>query len=195
MFTRGSSRFGSWRPGHRSQRKTGLGASYALVIAMASMAFVAWLTFFLTFKIRGDFYFFETSELNLPDASRFKGSSLLVGHRPPAFALGLLRKEGGRITVLFDSGVAFEYPHQRQELEQHVQRLALAQEFAALLTKEPSPSIGRVQIWADQSLSFAIVRELTQVLSSMGFDEFDFAMTLYPPRHGRLAALSQGASP
>ena len=157
---------------------------------MGTLAFVAWFTFFLVFKIRGDFYFFETAEIAIPDASSFKGAPILQPYRQPAAAVGVLRTTEGRIALVFDDGKAFYYPEQSTAVAEYVRKRAQRLELMAMLTKAPSRTIGRLQIWADSALSFALMRELTSVFAGMGFDEFDFAMTLHPAAPSRQTAMT-----
>ena len=158
---------------------------------MGTLAFVAWFTFFLVFKIRGDFYFFETAEIAIPDASAFKGTPILNPYRQPAAAVGVLRNTQGRIVLIFDDGKAFLYPEQSSEVATHVRKRTQRLELMAMLTNAPSRTIGRLQIWADSALSFALIRELTAVFAGMGFDEFDFAMTLQPAASSRQTAMTE----
>jgi hypothetical protein len=157
---------------------------------MGMLAFVAWLTFFLVFKIRGDFYFFETSELNIPDATGFKETTLVRTHRTPAAAVGVMRNASGQLNLIFDDGKTFLFPQQKALLERHVKKRAQRLELTAMLTKSPTRTIGRMQIWADASISFAVIREVMVVFTHMGFDEFDFAMTISPRTSNRRSALN-----
>lgn len=180
MFTRATRNFGVWRADHPATLGQGLGSSFTLVLAMATLAFAAWLTFFLVFKIRGDVYFFETSNIEIPDATEFKGSQILQNPRPAAVTVGILRNRSGQVTLLFDDGRSFHYPSQHKMVATYMRKRAQQLELTAMLTKSTSSSIGRMQIWSEKSLSFSVLQELTQVFSRMGFDEFDVAMTLDP---------------
>lgn len=180
MYTQATKSFGSWRPDHRSRARNGTSATYVLVLSMGILAFVSWFMFFIVFKIRGDFYFFETSQMQLPISNPKFGSAAVHEHRPPSTALGILRDQSGRLSLLFEDGKVFRYPDQSKDVESYLKLKAQKLEFTAMLTKSPSRTIGRVQVWADQSTNFVTVRDVFAMLARFGFDEFDFAMLREP---------------
>jgi hypothetical protein len=156
--------------------RNGPSATSVLVLSMGILAFVSWFMFFIVFKIRGDFYFFETSQMQLPISTAAVGAETLHDYRPPATALGILRDESGRLSLLFEDGKLFRYPEQLKEVESYLKLKSQRLEFTALLTKSPSRTIGRVQVWVDRSTSFVTIREVFAMLTRIGFDEFDLAM-------------------
>lgn len=190
MYTAGTSKFGIWKHTHRSQRRLAARHSYSLVLALGTSAFISWLIFFLTFKIRGEFYFFETSNLDIPAAAIPGEHHVYFPYRQPAAAVGIIENSEGKVSLIFDDGRIFAYPTERNELERYVKERSRRLELITMITKSNSRTIGRVQFWVEREVSFAIFHEILDLFSHFGFDDFDLALTR--PSLGNTAQMRQG---
>lgn len=177
MYTRASRNFGIWRSTHSSQKLRSGSQSYLLVLGFGICAFVSWFVFFIVFKIRGEFYFFETSNLDIPVATQMASEHLYFKYRNPAAAVGIIEDEEGGISLIFDDARVFSYPAQRRDLEVYVRDRSKKLELITMLTKSPSRTIGRVQFWVERDVHFKIFHEIVNVFSQFGFDDFDLALT------------------
>lgn len=177
MYTKASRHFGIWRNSHSSQKLRTGSQSYLLVLGFGICAFVSWFVFFIVFKIRGEFYFFETSNLDIPVATQMASDSLYFTYRNPAAAVGIVEDEAGGISLIFDDARVFSYPEQREDLEVYVRDRSKKLELISMLTKSPSRTIGRVQFWVERDVHFKIFHEIVNVFSQFGFDDFDLALT------------------
>lgn len=187
MFTEGTRQFGIWKIGHPSTSRYSGRPTQAILLAYGFCAFLTWFIFIVTLKIRGEFFLIEG--MNLPlhrvaqrsDArSEFGPSSLTLAVRPLA--------EGENIGVVFDSGHAFIFPRDADDLNNHLESRVREIELSALLRKKISPGIGTVDLWVDERIALASVRPLEKILVRNGFDTLRYAVE--GPR-----ASSSGARP
>jgi hypothetical protein len=177
MYTRSSRHYGVWRSSHPSQKLRAGSQNYLLVLGFGICAFVSWLIFFTVFKIRGEFYFFETSNLDIPVATQMASDTIYFSYRNPAAAVGILEDESGGISLIFDDARVFSYPQQRVDLENYVRERSKKLELITMLTKSPSRTIGRVQFWVERDVHFSMFHDILNVFSQFGFDDFDLALT------------------
>lgn len=177
MFTRATKEFGIWRKGSGKRGARAGTPTYSLILALGVCAFVSWFIFFIVFKIRGEFYFFETSQLDIPVASHEIDQSVYFSYRSPAAAVGIIEDDEGRISLVFDDGRVFRYPSQKNDLKLYVRERSKKLELMTMITKVPSRTIGRIQFWVEREVAFQVFHEILGLFTQFGFDDFDLALT------------------
>ncbi len=170
-----------------SRRRRAGSPTYGLIMSFGACAFVSWFIFFIVFKIRGEFYFFETSNLDIPVATQAAHPDLYFPYRAPAAAVGIIENDDGQISLVLDDAQVFLYPRDRLEIERYVRERSKKLELITMLTKSPSRTIGRVQFWVEREVNFKVFHEVVNLFSAFGFDDFDLALT----RPALLASESQ----
>lgn len=173
MYTHATRHFGIWRDTHASRSRYGGPPAAGLIMGLATCAFVGWLIFFLSLKIRTDYFLLENSGLRL---AKVKATDpVYFKQRPAAVSLGVVKLGPNRFRFLFDSGEVLEFPAQRDKLSGVLRKKTQDIVTLALLTKSHETALGRVQIWPDVSVGFDELRFIMNALSEFGFDDFDFA--------------------
>ena len=163
--------------GHRSNGRYAGSPSFAFLFSMAICAFVSWFIFFIVFKIRGEFFFFETSHLDIPVANQNADQLIYYGYREAAVAVGVVEDDEGKITLIIDDGKVFSFPSQKGELSDYVRERSKKLELMTMITKMPSRTIGRVQLWVERDVHFTVFHEIIDLFTQFGFDDFDLALS------------------
>ncbi|NBW80994.1 hypothetical protein EBR21_04490 [bacterium] len=175
MFTQGTKQFGIWRTGHPSvARHTGR-PTQAILLAYGFCAFLTWLIFILTLKIRGDFFLVESMEFPLHKVTAESFSPQPA--TPVGLTLAVRRaNETGSMRIVFDSGEAFLWPAQSAMVEQFLRNRVDDIELSALLRKRVSPGIGTADLWVDAQVPMSLVQPFARILVDLGFDTLRYAV-------------------
>ena len=176
MFTRSTRDFGIWKGDHPSHRRHTGSPTSAVVTALGICAFVCWLVFFLSLKIRGEFFVLENEGLKLAKVDAH--AVPLKEERPAALRFGVRKHAtpGEGLTLLFESGRVFRFPREEAELKALIEERTGEMERTGLLTLVANPALSRAQIWPEAGIPPSDMRALMGFLTSLGFDDFDVAM-------------------
>jgi len=181
VFTQATRDFGIWKADHPSHGRHSGSPTLPLLVALGMCAFVCWLSFFLALKIRSEFFVLENSGLALARTSRME-TSVFEG-RQAALRFGVRRanakeraEAGEGVVLLFESGELLRYPQQENKITVLAQRRVSDMHKTGLLTLIANPAISRLQIWPEATLAPSDVASLLRFFTSLGFDDFDFAL-------------------
>ena len=180
MFTEGTKQFGIWRAGHPSLNRYAGRPTQAILLAYGFCAFLTWLIFILTVKIRGDFFLIES--MNIPLHSVVMNSVEPVAPFNSALSLAVREAgEAGKSRLVFDTGESFLIPDEQESVKKFIEARVDQIELTALLKKELSPHLGRAVLWVDRRVPLESVRPLTRSLVNAGFDRLSFAVSAKNP--------------
>jgi hypothetical protein len=176
MFTQGTKHFGTWRVGHPSlNRHTGR-PTQAILLAYGFCAFLTWLIFILTLKIRGEFFLIEGLNLPLHDSPVQFTKPLPV--RPVGLSLAVRAvRESGKARVVFDTGESFLLPDEKPLVVVFLEKRAEQMELSAMLRKKISPGMSSAVLWVDKNVPLESVQPLAKSLVNVGFDTLNYAVT------------------
>ena len=174
MFTPATRAFGIWKDDHPSHRRHTGSPTLPLVTALGICAFLCWLVFFLTLRIRGEFFVLENDGLRLAKIDA-RDAHLSAG-RQAAVRFGVRKRSAGGLALLFDSGRVLEFPRQETAIRALVDARAEEMERTGLLTLVANPAIARAQIWPEADVPPAELGALVRFLTDLGYDDFDIAM-------------------
>lgn len=146
-------------------------------MSLAACAFVAWLSFFIITKIRGDFLFIEGTSHTLLQVKDTK-SNFLFTERSVALKIYLTPISGNDTLVAFENGTRFLLNAEKEKLKSYIKTRKENIVLLAMLKMKVFPSDARVQIWPSKTMAFTDVRQVTNLLSDFGFDDFDVAVAL-----------------
>jgi hypothetical protein len=180
MFTEGSRQFGVWRGGHPSLNRHSGRPTQALLLAYGICAFLTWMIFILTLKIRGEFFLIESMHLPLHMVSGESAKPM------PARSVGLsiaLRSTAvpGQSRVVFDTGESFLFPDEKAVLKSFLNQRVESMELSAMLRKKIMPGLGTAVIWVDKGVTLESVQPLARDLISVGFDTLNYAVDIQKP--------------
>jgi hypothetical protein len=175
MFTQATRAFGVWKSTHASQARRGANPGMSMLVAFGMCAFVCWLVFVLTLKLRGEFYVLENAGLKLE--TRNAHDPLLQDARPAALRFGVRDLQGSDdLQIVFESGQTLRFPSQETAMKTIMKSRVREMEITGLLTLIASPAISRVQIWPEAQVPSFKVSRLLKTLVDFGFDDFDIAV-------------------
>jgi hypothetical protein len=175
MFTEGTRQFGTWKIGHPSVRRYTGRPTQALLLSYGLCAFVTWLIFILTLKVRGEFFLIESMNLPLHSVSSKVAQAKPVGEASLSLALQAIGKEG-EFRVVFDTGDSFLIPTQRDRFANYLSRRTADMELSALIQKQVGLGFGTAILWVDRRLAFDAVAPVSEELVRVGFDTLAYAV-------------------
>ena len=176
MFTKATQNFGNWRSDHRSAGEPNPMANMSLLVALGACAFVCWIVFFVSLKIRSEFFVIENQKIELHKIASF--GQAFSKERPAALKLGVVPSGSEELMLFFESGEVFKFPAEQQKIANHIQKRINEMMLTGLLTLIASPAISRVQLWPDVKTSDSDLQSLTNYLVNLGFDDFDIAFEM-----------------
>ncbi|MEN9530096.1 MAG: hypothetical protein RI932_1969 [Pseudomonadota bacterium] len=184
MFTEGSKQFGVWRGGHPSLNRHVGRPTQALLLAYGLCAFLTWMIFILTLKIRGEFFLIESMNLPLHTVSGESAKPM------PMRSVGLsiaIRSTAvpGNSRVIFDTGESFLLPEEKSVVREFLDRRVESMELSAMLRKKIIPGLGTVVLWVDKGVTLESVQPLAKDLISVGFDTLNYAVDIERPTAGK----------
>ncbi|MEY4065250.1 MAG: hypothetical protein RIR26_1458 [Pseudomonadota bacterium] len=175
MFTEGTRQFGTWKNGHPSVRRYTGRPTQALLLSYGLCAFVTWLIFILTLKLRGEFFLVESMNLPLHFVSGSAAQAKLEGEAGVSLALQATGKNDG-FRVVFDTGESFLMPEESTLLSSYLTKRTEAMEVSAILQKRVSAGFGTAALWVDRRISFDSVAPVSDALVRSGFDTLAYAV-------------------
>lgn len=178
MFTKATKGFGVWKEERKNTKINYHILSRNFFISLAFAAFVSWITLIITLKIKHDFFVFETSPRNF---TQFKSilkikPGFYFSERKSALSIYTTKISNDRYRIFFESGKGFELPNQGKEFLNYLEEKRQNIMLTSMLMRIEDPSISRVKIWTDSSMSFENIKYIIKIFSSYGYDDFDIAI-------------------
>jgi|1048.fasta_scaffold105386_2 hypothetical protein len=174
MFTQGTKQFGIWRTGHPSVARHAGRPTQAILLAYGFCAFLTWLIFILTLKIRGDFFLIESMEIPLHKVTTQSFSAQPAV--PVGLTLAVRRAEEDSMKIVFDSGESFDWPSETVMVEKFLRNRVQDIELSALLRRRVNPGMGIADVWVDAQVPMSRVQPLARILVELGFDTLRYAV-------------------
>jgi hypothetical protein len=174
VFTQSTAGFGIWKSDHPSHRRHTGSPTVAVMVALGVCAFICWLVFFLTLRLRGEFFVLENEGLRLAQVSA--SDPALHEGRTVALRMGVRHRPGGGLALLLETGEVIRYPGEAQRLKEIVGARAFEMERTGLLTLVANPAISRAELWPEADVPPAAFDALLRDLVELGYDDFDVAM-------------------
>ncbi|MBM3382169.1 MAG: hypothetical protein FJY29_06995 [Betaproteobacteria bacterium] len=180
MFTEGSRQFGVWRGGHPSLNRHAGRPTQALLLAYGLCAFLTWMIFILTLKIRGEFFLIES--MNLPLHAVSGESAKPMPMRSVGLSLAIRSTAvQGQSRVVLDTGESFLIPEDKKALREFLNQRVESMELSAMIRKKIMPGLGTVVLWVDKGVTLESMQPLAKDLVSLGFDTLNYAVDIHKP--------------
>lgn len=180
MFTQGTKQFGIWRTGHPSVARHAGRPTQAILLAYGFCAFLTWMIFILTLKIRGDFFLIES--MNLPLHQVAEKGAMKQESIPVGMVLAIRpTQDPASMKIVFDSGESFLWPSGSAQVEQFLRKRIGDIELIALLRRKVTPGMGVVDLWVDSRIPMSQVQPFAGSLVRLGFDTLRYAVDVGGP--------------
>lgn len=151
--------------------------NFQIIFPLCTLAFVVWLIFLISVKVRQEFFAIETSSIELFDAENVKANALSPERSAALSAVILKNSEEQRsLKVIFSTGQGFDLPKQAESFEKFIEKKKNNILLTALLVRVKDPSVSRVKLWKEDQVSFQDMRLVMNIFSKFGFDDFDLAV-------------------
>ncbi|BBH54489.1 hypothetical protein [Fluviispira sanaruensis] len=178
MFTRATKKFGVWKEERESSKIFYLVTSRHFFFSLAIAAFVSWIIFLITIKVRQEFYVMESTTRTFTKFKNLKKINpgfYFTERRSALSILLILDKESG-FKIFFDTGKSFYLPKQANEFLMYLEERRQNIMLTSMLMRIEDRSISRVKIWSDNNVSFKDIRYIMKLFSQYGYDDFDFVV-------------------
>jgi hypothetical protein len=178
MFTRATKNFGVWKETRKSTQKNYRIMSKNFLFSLGVLSFTIWLCFVIMIKIKQEFFFIESSSKNFRKINNIEKMTpgFFFPERKSALSIFLSIDKKNNLILFFDTGKGFSLPNQEKNFLEY---LKIRNEHILtnyMLLRMEDPSISRIKIWADKSVSFKTLNYIVKIFSKYGYDDFDFAI-------------------
>ncbi len=178
MFTIATRKFGVWREERQSNLFRYRIQSRQLVFALSMAAFISWMLYIITIRVRQEFYLFESSAQNYVKLNDIKnyGNGFFINERKSAIAIYVTNDKQKNIKIIFDTGVGFSLPKEAVKFLDYFEEKRQNIMLTSMLMRVQDPSISRIKIWSDKSVPFNNIKYIIKLFSQFGYDDFDIAV-------------------
>jgi hypothetical protein len=84
--------------------------------------------------------------------------------------------KSNNIRIIFENGKSYLLPSQASNFLEYFEEKRKNIMLTALIMRVEDPSISRVKIWTDKSLTFKNIKYIIKIFSQFGYDDFDIAV-------------------
>lgn len=179
MFTLATKKFGVWKEERAINVINYKLMSRQFLFSLAMAAFISWIIFIISLKIREEFYIFNSASKSYNSLVELKNikKGFFINERKSAITIFLTNdKKNNKMKIVFENGKSFNLPKDGQKFLDYFEDKRRNIMLTALLIRIPDPAISRVKIWTDSTISFQDIRYVMKVFSQFGYDDFDIAV-------------------
>ena len=129
-------------------------------------------------EVREEFFLFESASKTFIKFSDIKNNNngFFIPERKAAISIYLTMDKTNNIKIIFEGGKSFILPNQASNFLEYFEEKRRNIMLTSLIMRSNDPSISRVKIWTDNSLSFKNVKYIIKIFSQFGYDDFDIAV-------------------
>lgn len=178
MFTHATKKFGVWKEDRANNVITYKLISRQFLFSLSMAAFISWIFFIISIKVREEFFLFESASKTFIKFSDIKNNNngFFIPERKAAISIYLTMDKTNNIKIIFEGGKSFILPNQASNFLEYFEEKRRNIMLTSLIMRSNDPSISRVKIWTDNSLSFKNVKYIIKIFSQFGYDDFDIAV-------------------
>jgi hypothetical protein len=178
MFTNATKKFGVWKEERANNVISYKLISRQFLFSLGMAAFISWIFFIIAIKIREEFFLFESASKTFIKFNDIKNSNngFFIKERKAAISIYLSMDKSNNIRIIFENGKSYLLPSQASNFLEYFEEKRKNIMLTALIMRVDDPSISRVKIWTDKSLSFKNIKYIIKIFSQFGYDDFDIAV-------------------
>ena len=175
MFTPATEKFGVWKREKKENKMIYYFSSIHFLFSLSILAFIVFIMFIVTVKIRQEFFLIESAPISLFKDNNIE-SSFLVKERASAINIFIKKKKNNILHIYFDDGYSFLIPNESKSFIEYLEKRKKNIIYLSMILRVNDLRNSRVKVYPEKDISFADIRMVMKIFSIYGFDNFDIGV-------------------